>query len=294
MKATASPRLDRTIRLRDGRQLAYAEWGDLAGRPLIWLHGSPASRLFCPDEDATQAAGVRFITIDRPGYGGSDPRPGRSLLDWVDDYAELAEALDLAPCPVVGWSSGGPYALALGIRVPDRVTRIGLAASVGPIEHVPGALGDLDAVTRAAIELAATDRGAGLAAIRAEATWFDGDGWESMFAGSWGIDDDRVLDDPPTLEAMRIMAREAARQGSAGLADDNIAEYSAWGFSVADIRHVVHVWSGASDAFVGSKYADYFDQLIPRATSVTFPEAGHLLPIVHWQEMLAALLAPIG
>jgi len=103
-QATASPKADGTIRLRDGRRMAYCEWGDLDGWPVVLLHGQPGSRLFCPDEEATQAAGTRLITIDRPGYGLSDPRPGYAIMDWASDYVELADQLELPPCPVVGWS----------------------------------------------------------------------------------------------------------------------------------------------------------------------------------------------
>ena len=83
-RATATPRADRTIHLQDGRQLAYAG-GDLAGRPVVLLHGTPGSRLICLDEDATEAARVRLLTMDRPGYGLSDPRAGRTVMGWVDD-----------------------------------------------------------------------------------------------------------------------------------------------------------------------------------------------------------------
>ena len=100
-RATASPGADGTVTLRDGRALAYAELGDLSGRPVVLLHGMPGSRLLCPDEDATRAAGVRLITMDRPGYGGSDPRPGRTVLDWVDDYAEFADL----PIASSAWAS---------------------------------------------------------------------------------------------------------------------------------------------------------------------------------------------
>jgi pimeloyl-ACP methyl ester carboxylesterase len=129
--ATASPKVDRTIRLQDGRQLAYCEWGALDGTPVVLLHGAPGSRLICPDEAATEAAGVRLLTVDRPGYGQSDPRPGRALLDWPADHIELADQLDLPPCPVVGWSAGGKFALAMGFGAPDRVTAIGLAGALG-------------------------------------------------------------------------------------------------------------------------------------------------------------------
>jgi pimeloyl-ACP methyl ester carboxylesterase len=240
--------------------------------------------------EAVEAAGVRFITMDRPGYGRSDPKPGRTILDWPDDYLELAEQLTLPPSPVVGWSSGGPYALALGIRAPDRVTAIGLAASVGPIEHVPGAFDEFTPDRRAAAELLLTDRAAGIQAVTENAAWLAGDGWESMFQESWGEADDRVLADPATLEAMKALMREAARQGSVGLAADDIAEYSPWGFSVEDISQPIHIWSGASDFMVGQNHADYYAATISQATLVTFADAGHLLPIGHFGDILTALV----
>jgi pimeloyl-ACP methyl ester carboxylesterase len=89
---------------------------------------------------------------------------------------------------------------------------------------------------------------------------------------------------------MMALTREAARQGSAGLAADDLAEYSPWGFSVAEIRKPVLVWSGASDLMVGQSIADYYAATIPGATLITFATAGHLLPVSHWGEMLAALL----
>ncbi len=289
-KATASPKVDRTIRLQDGRQLAYCEWGALDGRPVVLLHGAPGSRLICPDEEATEAAGVRLLTVDRPGYGRSDPRPARTLLDWPADYVELADQLGLPPCPVVGWSAGGKYALALGFGAPDRVTTIGLAGSPGPRDQVPGALDELSPEDQAAVELLARDRAAGLAAISKICAWYADDGWETIFAESWGDADDRLLAQPDVLDPMKALLREGARQGSAGFASDEAVALTPWAFSVADIRQPVHVWVGESDLQVGRAHADYLAASIPRATLVTFPAAGHLFPISHWGEMLAALL----
>jgi pimeloyl-ACP methyl ester carboxylesterase len=80
MRASARPRADERMTLADGRMLAFSEWGDPTGRPVVLMHGAPGSRRVCPDEDATAAAGVRLPTVDRPGSGGSDPRPDPSLL----------------------------------------------------------------------------------------------------------------------------------------------------------------------------------------------------------------------
>jgi pimeloyl-ACP methyl ester carboxylesterase len=268
--------------------MAYAEWGDPDGRLVILIHGAPASRLFCPDLEATENAGVRLLTIDRDGYGFSDPRPNRTTLDWPDDFIELATQLDLPRCPVIGWSAGGRYAMAMGFRAPDRISRIGLAASVGPLDLVPNALDDLTSEERVVFRLLRRDRPAGLAALAELSTWFDGDGWKSMFAESWGEADDRVLADPITLGAMRDMIREGARQGTAGFAADDIDVFTSWGFPVAEITQPVDIWDGGADKMVRSNHADYLAATIPHARRVTFPGEGHLIPIDHWAEMLAA------
>jgi pimeloyl-ACP methyl ester carboxylesterase len=286
-KASAWPQVDRTLQLKDGRQMAYSEWGDLQGRPVVFLHGMPSSRLICPDVEATESAGVRLITMDRPGYGRSDPRPGRTLLDWPDDYLELADQLDLPPCPIVGWSSGGPYALALGFRAPALVATIGLAASNGPIEHVPAGYSPEE---RAIADLLVNDRAAGLGAISERSSWLVADGWETVFSETWGEADDQVLADPATLDAMKGLTREAARQGSIGFSADMAAELAPWGFSMADIHLPVHVWCGESDFMVDRAQTDYLAESIPGANLVIYAGGGHLIPISHWAEMLAALL----
>ena len=287
-RATASPQRDGAMRLRDGRQLAYSEWGDLAGNPMVLVLGMPCSRLLCPDEEATQAAAVRLITFDRPGYGLSDPRPGATLLNLAEDFVDLADQLDLPPCPVVGWSVGGVYAMALGFALPDRVPTIGLAASRAPIEQNRDLIATFPAAIRAAAELLWRDRASGIAAIEELRSSFSGDGWEAMFAESWGEADDRLLSNPATLLAMKTLFREAARQGSAGFVADSIAIYSPWGFSPAEIVQPVHLWGGELDTDVLRPETDYLAGTIPNATLVMFPE-GHLFPFNHWAEMLASL-----
>lgn len=304
MRATASPTLDRTMVLSDGRTLAFSEWGDLGGKPVVLLHGMPGSRLMCPDIDATRAAGVRLITIDRPGYGLSDPRPDRTRLNWVDDYLELAEHLHLPPCPIVGWSGGGPYALACAYRLPDRVSSIGLAGSPGLVGEVPGALEDFSAEGRALIDLLHRDRAAGIGAITRHCHEYGGDGLylplkfrahrganrsaRTRFMLSSGDADDRLLARPGMLEAIREWLDEGARQGTAGFVGDWIDRVDHDGFSVADIQQVVHVWIGEADRQIPRYHADHLVQTIPRARLVSYPGEGHLFPFDHWGEMLAA------
>jgi pimeloyl-ACP methyl ester carboxylesterase len=291
--ATASPKTDRTVTLRDGRSLAFSEWGDLQGSPVILFHGTPSSRLFCPDEDATEAAGVRLITVDRPGYGRSDPRPGRTLLDWVDDYIEFVESLALPACPIIGWSGGGPYAMACAARLPDRVPAIGLAASPGPVSEVPGALDDLAPDDQLVAELWGRDRIAAMEEIERQCQpWADDP--EMLFreiAKAHPDDlDTQLMVGSGAVEPFQQMMREGARQGSSGWASDHIAGWlTPWGFSLGDIAQEVYVWWGDADLLINRANTDYLATTIPRSKLVIYPGAGHSLPIWRWGEMLSAL-----
>src|SRR6478735_8210825 len=139
-----TPLVDDDIVLDDGRKLRYAEWGDPSGRPMFLFHGAPGSRVFVPNPAVTAEAGVRMVTVDRPGYGGSDPLPGRQILDWPRDVVALAEALGLDRFDVAAHSAGGPYALACGHELMDRVGHVVLISCVAPQEalHPGGFEGD--------------------------------------------------------------------------------------------------------------------------------------------------------
>jgi pimeloyl-ACP methyl ester carboxylesterase len=288
-RVTAVPRSDSAVRLRDGRSLACAEWGDPAGRPVVLFLGTPGSRLCCPDADATEALGVRLITLDRPGYGRSDPDPNFSLLSFADDYAALHHQLGLPPCPIVGWSGGGPYALACAVSTPALVTSVGLAASTGPLDEIPGAWEKLTAEERSLKDLLRRDRAAAREGITKSCQWYVDDP-ASVFVG-FDPDgpDEALLAQPNVRETMIQWTREGARQGSIGFVADRIAKFEPWGFSVADVTEDVGVWVGEADAPSFHAAADYYAATIPRATLVMYRGAGHLLAIPHWAEMLAWL-----
>ncbi len=132
----------RRIRLRDGRWLGFAEYGDPQGIPLFAFHGTPGSRLMVQAADASaRAGGVRVIAPDRPGFGLSSRRAGRRIGDWPLDVAELADALGIARFGVVGVSGGGPYALACAWRLPERLTVVASVSGVAPMAGAAGLAG---------------------------------------------------------------------------------------------------------------------------------------------------------
>lgn len=286
MRTNVIPRTDSVLVLPGGRRIAYAQWGDLDGRPVVLLHGIPGSRLLCPDEDATVAAGVRLLTIDRPGYGGSDPCPGLTLQTWTDDCAQLLEHLGVGPCPVLGWSGGAAYALALAFYRPGLVSRLALSAGAGPVDDVPGAYEALAEGDRALIERVRTEGHGARAAVLEDGRSFS-DQPAALLPPDGNPD---FVGRPDVPAALLVMFGEAARQGPDGYADDFIAQFAQpWGFRVAEVTCPVDVWWGEQDVLVGREHADYFVRTLTNSTLHLVPTAGHGLPTGHWPELLEAL-----
>lgn len=148
------PRHDEIIKLPDGRRLAYAEYGDANGRAVFLFHGLPGSRLswgLLPGDPIP--AGLRIIAPDRPGYGRSDSKPHRTLLDWAEDVEQLADGLGIAEFAIVGVSGGGPGALACAWKIPNRVTSVGIVSSPAPTD-APGVFEGMSKTNRFFIKLA--------------------------------------------------------------------------------------------------------------------------------------------
>ena len=123
----------RTVERPDGRVVSYASWGDPGGRPLLLLHGTPGSRLSrSPDHDLYGRLHAHVVTFDRPGYGRSTAQRDRTILSVADDALAVADALGWDGFAVLGVSGGGPHALALGTRAPERVRALGLAVGAVP------------------------------------------------------------------------------------------------------------------------------------------------------------------
>ena len=251
----------------------------------------------CPDlgscvltRKRLQRAGVRLITIDRPGYGRSSPHPGRTLLDWVADYVEWTGLVGLSPCPIVGWSRGGPYTLACAARNPDLVTSVVLAASSAS-DDVPSEWDGLPDEVRDLITQLRSGAPGAVDGIESRCQWFATD-WAAIFDPGTGTADDALLAEPGVLEPLLAQMREAARQGSIGYVEDWIADALPWGFSPSEVAHDVHVWWGDDDQLVARDCADYLAGAISGSTLTVLANEGHMFPIRHWGEMLAALHGP--
>jgi pimeloyl-ACP methyl ester carboxylesterase len=291
------PRRDETITLPDGRTLAYAEWGDATGTPVFLFHGSPDSRLFSPDTYPTRRKsrdlGARLITVDRPGYGRSDPLPGLTLLGWVDDFARLADGLGLDRFAVTGASGGGPYAMAVGVRMPERVSALGLVSTMGPDDDVPG--GVVDSSPEARAQVIATIRRDPFAAVEAVAErekWMVESPEAVADPAKWPAAEQWLFADPEIPPLLLLEHAEAARQGVVGSVWDWIARKARWGFSPGDLGVPTFLWHGDRDEIVPLAHFEYLARTIPSVHAVVWAGEGHtgLLQGDRWGEVLDALV----
>ncbi|WP_255196743.1 alpha/beta fold hydrolase [Halorarius litoreus] len=286
---------DRTsvLVLPDDRILSYATYGASDGPTLFFLNGTPGSRLMSDEFDgAMLAAGVRVIVPDRPGMGHSTFQPGRRVVDFADDVDALADDLGLERFPVVGISGGGPFALACGARLTDRVTRIGLVCSLAPRRPLgprPGA-SVLDRVRF---------RSRGLYPVNlAEAIvqWIvtSERGLERV-AESLPAPDRETLRDDEFRERASASMREAFRSGIRGVATETHILNGDWGFDLHEVTCPVDVWHGVLDEEVPLRHGEYLAAQLPDATLHVLDDEAHFSMMLRLDEVFPAALGdPTG
>lgn len=284
---------DNILRLRDGRLLGYGEFGDPNGKPLFFFHGMPGSRLEGELGDtAAKGLGIRLITSDRPGYGLSDFKPGRTFLDWPDDVLELADALNIDRFAVAGVSGGGPYTAAGAFKIPERLTAAGIISGVGPFD-VPDATDGMSRQNRLLFN--AARKAPWLIRLP---MWLMGQGARrfpdrsmAMMARALPEPDKAVLARPEVMAAFKQDAAEAFRSGSRGAAWETVMFARPWGFRLEEITMKVHLWQGEVDVNVPLSMGRYQARAIPNCQATFYPDEGHLSLIVNRiEEIFGALL----
>lgn len=280
------------VTLRDGRRLAYIDRGPQDGRPVVHLHGGGHSRLTLhPDDALLDAAGIRCITVDRPGIGRSDAQRGRTIADWGRDTAAFADGLGLGTLVVSGHSMGGPFAVAAAAHLGPRVERLVLAGGLPPLDD-PAVFAGLDAFNRRLYTIAR--RAPWLVPLllrrmvakrRRDPQAFHRD----YYAGAPPADAVAAAD--PQLGAMlRESQLEAVVSGVGGLAREIIVVARPWGIDVGGVTAPAAYLYGADDHVVGAGAAAAYRALLGDAVRIERVEgAGHLIPLTHWPAMLDAI-----
>jgi pimeloyl-ACP methyl ester carboxylesterase len=279
------PARDSSVRLSDGRELAYAEYGDRTGVPIFHFHGMPGSRLQGQHFDAAASVlGVRVIAVDRPGYGRSDPAPGHSILDWADDVAQLADDLGLRTFAVSGHSAGGAYALACAVRMPQRVRHVLLLSAAAPRGDYARSLGRV----RRLVELCSQ---AVFPFIAVPVLWMIEQGvrWTPARRMPRFVDR-RVLSRPEMKVALREETLEGFRQGLRGGMRDARLIARAWGFGVEEVEQTADLWHGEADTIVPVGVGRFYASELRRCRARFVAGEGHLMFVDHVEEILLAVL----
>ena len=283
---------DQPFRLADGRALGCAEYGDPNGRPIFIFIGNASRRFYPVDDTLAQSLNARLINVERPGIGLSDPKPDRTLLDWPDDIAGLADALKLDRFAVLGGSAGGPYAAACAYKLPRRVTKLSLVSALAPFNR----LGVLSGMTLAyqLIPLAARFYPKALIKMQEQIRRNPPKAWQQFHKRLPECDQELVRQYGPRYlkpAFMRDIMDELYRQGYEGLLLDIILLTRAWGFDPAKIKTPTCLWQGESDRNVPPAMGRYLARRIPNCRAHFLPNEGHLLYLRHWREILAETLA---
>jgi pimeloyl-ACP methyl ester carboxylesterase len=283
------------IQLADGRTLhAYDTRADgiagskgTSGSPIavFWLHGSP--NIGSPPDPlftAAEANGLRWVSYDRPGYGGSSPHDGRTVASAAADVAAIADALGIGRFAVLGHSGGGPHALACAALVPERVIAAVSMSAPAPLDAE-----GLDWFAGWSPGIAAENRAAAAGRAALETHWAEAEP-EDMSAffteadlaalgGSWSW--------------LAGVVDQAMEQGNEGFLEDTLAGAQPWGFRPDAIRVPVLIMHGAKDKMVPCAHAEWLAARCPGAELRAVSDAGHITVLDSAPEALAWLAARV-
>ena len=275
----------RTTVAPDGRTLAFAVWGDPDGFPVMALHGTPGCRLErWPDEELYRGLGVCLVTHDRAGYGRSDRRRGRRVVDEAEDVAVLADHLGFERFGVTGASGGGPHALACAALLPERVVRATCTVGVAPL-GTPG----LEQEEWLAGQDPENVKEFGWAMAGEDVLYPELERTLAEAVERVAVDPSTVLGDfelsesdraelarPERMQIIRESITEQAATGVAGWVDDDLAIVSAWGFDVDTITVSVLVRYGLTDVLVPPSHGEWLAANVPDCVVKIDDTAGHM------------------
>jgi pimeloyl-ACP methyl ester carboxylesterase len=242
------------VRLRAGRAVTFVAAGPDDGFPVVYCHGAIGSpRWHTPGLDAAlERLSIRYVVVNRPGFGGSDPVPARTVVDHADEVGELMSALGYHRFSVVGVSAGAPYALACGWALVDRLVALAAVSPLGP-PYGPGASRSL----RYKVPIVP---------------------YGSPRVG-------------PALAHLSLRALGLQRQTCAqAMIDDYLVCRRDWGFDPADLRIPVTLWHGRDDRLIPLAHTLALAAAIPGSEARVDRRGGHFFYSARLPEILGSLL----
>jgi pimeloyl-ACP methyl ester carboxylesterase len=286
------------LELADGRALGYDDVGDRSGTPVVYLHGTPDSRLARhPDDGLATRAGVRLLAVDRPGYGRSSPvhalDPGGDLAGRL---VALLDALAIDRVGLLAWSGGAlaAFEAAAAPALAERVTTLHVVAGIVPrdaydepsVRHA--GRGRLEMI-ELADQLPSGELANAVAPLVAPYPCDLPLAAEHQRAQRSDADQAALMRVPGAIEQLARALVEAVRAGLAGVRSDVEAQTRRDAVDLARIRVPVQLWYGSRDTVTPSRFGSWYVERLPEAKLHVIEGAGHYLPCTHWDDLLRAL-----
>jgi pimeloyl-ACP methyl ester carboxylesterase len=280
------------LRLADGRILDLRVSGPPNGRILLFHPGTPNSNMQSRDmAAAAHRLGLRLVSACRPGYGESTRQQGRSVADVAADTEALLNFLGASRCLVLGWSGGGPPALACGARLAHRVAAVSVIAGRAPY---PAEGLDWTAGMASVPWLGIALRGeAALRPYREAARFQELQTSPAQVKAEWnGPPADQAVLTDEVAEALTVSAHEALRHGADGWIDDTLAGVKPWGFDVSEVAVPTRLWYGTEDDAVPLAHGQWLAARIPGVVAHFEQGDGHLsIGYAHMDQIVQELVA---
>jgi pimeloyl-ACP methyl ester carboxylesterase len=294
MSSVKRPALEGTVAVRDDRRLSFAEYGSTRGPALIWMHGTPGARRQIPLEARTYAEqhGLRIVGIDRPGIGSSTPHVYADILDWTGDLEIMLDTLGIDTLRLIGLSGGGPYALAAGVAMPDRVHGVGVLGGVAPTvgdDAVDGGLMQLAVRLAPVLALARVPLGVALTAAIRLVRPLAGPGLD-LYAAVQPPGDRKLLARPEFKAMFLDDLLNGSRFQTSAPITDLVLFTRDWGFAPADVSVPVRWWHGDDDHIVPLAHGQHMVERLPDATLTVIEGESHLGGLGITAEVLGALM----
>ena len=278
------------LTLPDKRHLAYAEYGNPNGHPVLYFHGAPSSRLepLILGDEVINQLGLRVIAPDRPGIGRSDFQPNRGFSDWVNDVAFLANTLNLDKFSVLGVSGGCGYVAACAAMIPERLHAAVIVSGGWRMDLNK----DLPTMSRLAWFLAKRIPVLHLGWLKLMQQSLKGNPAKLLpkLKKQFPLADYLVLEQPDRIQPFCETTIEAMRRGVKGTAYDVQLYAREWDFNLDEIQMPLVMFHGEQDKNVPIAPIKRVVTSLPTAKLTTYPEEGHFSLIVNQSETIAQSL----